>query len=63
MPLGALEIDWKLKVGWVLKNSGNSLFDRHWNLQFGQRKAEIIGFKEGWGPKSLSGLRESFKVG
>ena len=24
---------------------------------------EIIGFKEGWGPKLLSGLRESFKLG
>ena len=32
-------------------------------FQFGPLGAKIIGFKEGWGPKSLSGLRESFKVG
>ena len=30
---------------------------------FGQWWAEIIGFKENWGPESLSGPRESFKVG
>ena len=30
-PLGALKIDLKIRVGWVLKNSGNSLFDWHWN--------------------------------
>ena len=29
-------------------------------FQFGSLGAKIIGFKEGWGPKSLSGLRESF---
>ena len=30
---------------------------------FGQWWAEIIGFKEDGGPESLSGPRESFKVG
>ena len=30
--LEALKIDLQIKVGWVLKNSGNSLFDRHWNF-------------------------------
>ena len=27
-------------------------------LQFGPREAEIIEFKEGWGLKSLSSLKE-----
>ena len=26
-------------------------------FQFGQREAEIIAFKEGWGPKSMYGSR------
>ena len=30
--LEALKIDLQTKVGWVLKTSGNSLFDRHWNF-------------------------------
>ena len=30
---------------------------------FGQLGAEIIGFKEDWGPESLSRPRESLKVG
>ena len=30
---------------------------------FGPWGAEIIGFKEGWGLKSLSSQREFFKVG
>ena len=29
---------------------------------FGPLGAEIIEFKEGWGPQSLFGPRESFKV-
>ena len=29
---------------------------------FGPLGAEIIGFKEGWGPQSLFGLSESCKV-
>ena len=32
-------------------------------FQFGPLGVKIIGFKEGWGPKALSCLRESFKVG
>ena len=28
--LEALKIDLQIKVGWVLKNSGNSLIDKHW---------------------------------
>ena len=27
-------------------------------FQFGQREAEIIVFKEGWGPKSMSSSRD-----
>ena len=30
--LEALKIDLQTKVGWVLKTSGNSLIDRHWNF-------------------------------
>ena len=30
--LEAFKIDLQIKVGWVLKNSGNFLFDRHWNF-------------------------------
>ena len=30
---------------------------------FGQLGAEIIGFKEDWGPESISGPIESLKVG
>ena len=30
---------------------------------FGLREAEIIEFKEGWGPNAMSGPRESCKVG
>ena len=26
------EFELKIKVGWVLKNSGNSLFNRHWDF-------------------------------
>ena len=29
-PLEALKNDLQIKVGWVLKKSGNSLLDRHW---------------------------------
>ena len=30
--LEALKIDLQIKVGWVLKNLGNSLFDGHWDI-------------------------------
>ena len=30
--LRGIKMDLQIKVGWVLKNSGNSLCDRHWNF-------------------------------
>ena len=38
-----------IKVGSVLKNSGNSLFNGHCNFSFGLKEAEINGFKDGRG--------------
>ena len=39
----------RIKVGMVLKNSGNSLFNGTEIFSFGLKEAEINGFKDGWG--------------
>ena len=46
-----------LKIQEILNMMGTDFF------QFEPLGAQIIGFKEGWGPQSLFGPRESFKVG